>query len=77
MTGPLTETLVDLPVVASLIENPGFVTIGVMYEGVFLPLGNHPAGHVADRKAKLSLTGAKTVAEPVAAVPPTPPTPEV
>lgn len=38
----------DLKVVASELERAGHVTIGVIYDGVFLPIVQHKLGHVAN-----------------------------
>lgn len=38
----------DLKVVASELERAGHVTLGVIYDGVFLPIAQHKLGHVAN-----------------------------
>lgn len=38
----------DLKVVASELERAGHVTIGVIYDDVFLPIAQHKLGHVVN-----------------------------
>lgn len=44
----MSDLTTDLKVVASELERAGHVTIGVIYNDVFLPIAQHKLGHVVN-----------------------------